>query len=58
MTNRKVLACLVVGVTCTLLAVLVGTAVAQTGLTPKEELGKAIFFDENLSFNTNQSCAT
>ncbi len=58
MTNRKVLACLVVGVTCTLLAVLVGTAVAQAGLTPKEALGKAIFFDENLSINENQSCAT
>jgi len=27
-------------------------------LTPQEELGKAIFFDENLSLNANQSCAT
>ena len=27
-------------------------------LTPTEELGKAIFFDENLSLNNNQSCAT
>jgi cytochrome c peroxidase len=27
-------------------------------LTPTEELGKAIFFDENLSLNANQSCAT
>lgn len=27
------------------------------GLTPKEELGKAIFFDINLSINNNQSCA-
>jgi cytochrome c peroxidase len=26
-------------------------------LTPQEELGKAIFFDQNLSFNGNQSCA-
>jgi cytochrome c peroxidase len=33
---------------------------AQGGdtLTPKEELGKFIFFDENLSINENQSCAT
>ena len=35
------------------------TALAQDpGLTPIEELGKAIFFDENLSANGNQSCAT
>ena len=27
-------------------------------LTPKEQLGKSIFFDENLSLNNNQSCAT
>ena len=27
-------------------------------LTPNEQLGKSIFFDENLSFNNNQSCAT
>lgn len=58
MTNRKVLAYLVVGVTFALLAVLVGTVVAQTSaLTPKEELGRAIFFDQNLSMNYNQSCA-
>jgi len=36
---------------------LVGVAVSQ-GLTPKEELGKNIFFDENLSKQTPQSCAT
>ena len=33
------------------------TAVAQA-LTPTEELGKSIFFDDNLSINNNQSCAT
>jgi len=33
------------------------TAVAQA-LTPTEELGKSIFFDESLSLNNNQSCAT
>ncbi|HEX5642633.1 MAG TPA: cytochrome c peroxidase [Thermoleophilia bacterium] len=27
-------------------------------LTPVEELGKALFFDENLSLNRDQSCAT
>lgn len=36
---------------------LVGVATSQT-LTPKELLGKKIFFDENLSLNSNQSCAT
>lgn len=34
-----------------------GAALAQT-LYPEEELGKSIFFDENLSINRNQSCAT
>jgi cytochrome c peroxidase len=33
-------------------------ASAGSPLTPKEELGKALFFDEKLSFNENQSCAT
>ena len=32
----------------------VGTTYA---LTPQEDLGKLIFFDQNLSFNSNQSCA-
>jgi cytochrome c peroxidase len=34
-----------------------GPALAQT-LTPLEALGKAIFIDENLSVNGNQSCAS
>ena len=33
------------------------TALAET-LSPIEELGKSIFFDENLSINANQSCAS
>ena len=40
---------------------LVGTTlavVASGTLTPKEQLGQAIFFDQNLSTNDNQSCAT
>ena len=44
-----------------LLALFVGVGVAvsaETQLTDKEELGKAIFFDANLSLNNNQSCAT
>ena len=27
-------------------------------LTPEEQLGKSIFFDENLSINQRQSCAS
>ena len=30
----------------------------DNGLTANEQLGKSIFFDENLSINKNQSCAT
>jgi cytochrome c peroxidase len=42
-----------------LLVASVGILMAQTnGLTPKEELGKSIFFDENLSIDGNQSCAS
>lgn len=33
-----------------------GTA-QQVMLTPEQALGKSIFFDENLSINSNQSCA-
>ena len=37
-----------------------GTTAETTvsGLTAEEELGKALFFDENLSANNNKSCAT
>jgi cytochrome c peroxidase len=37
---------------------LVGQGLANTDLTPMEELGESIFFDENLSINQNQSCAS
>jgi cytochrome c peroxidase len=43
---------------CAVLTMLVVTVPAQVSLTPKEQLGKDIFFDENLSLNSNQSCAT
>ena len=48
-------------VSTVLLALSVGVGVAVSAdppLTDKEQLGKAIFFDENLSINNNQSCAT
>jgi len=38
--------------------VVVSTAVAQSALPDKEQLGKLIFFDEDLSLNENQSCAS
>ncbi len=37
-------------------AVLVCSSYAQS-LSPNEQLGKSIFFDDNLSINKNQSCA-
>jgi cytochrome c peroxidase len=41
----------------TVAAVAPGPALAQVALSPEQELGKAIFFDTNLSVNRNQSCA-
>jgi cytochrome c peroxidase len=40
------------------LAVLISVAVAGPNLTPKEQLGRSLFFDENLSINGDQSCAS
>ena len=36
----------------------VSIALAGSDLTPEEQLGKLIFFDENLSLNNDQSCAS
>ena len=36
---------------------LIASTAAVLALTPQEQLGKKIFFDETLSFNSNQSCA-
>jgi cytochrome c peroxidase len=48
--------CCAVGTILTAIAAIV---FAQgLGLSPSEQLGKAIFFDENLSSNNNQSCAS
>lgn len=35
----------------------VRTATATPGLTPKQQVGKSIFFDQHLSINQNQACA-
>jgi cytochrome c peroxidase len=47
---------IVFGITL-VLALTAGIASAQVALTPQEQLGKDIFFDNNLSINMNQSCA-
>ena len=38
-------------------AFLLSSGFARAELTPNEELGKSIFFDNNLSYNSNLSCA-
>jgi cytochrome c peroxidase len=53
--KRKVIAAIL---TIAGLLVLISATVSADGLTPNEELGKQIFFDENLSINGNQSCAS
>lgn len=40
-----------------LLVASLGIALADDLLTPEQQLGKSIFFDQNLSINQNQSCA-
>jgi cytochrome c peroxidase len=54
-TLRLPLICLV----AFLMVASIATVAAQGGgLSPEEQLGKSIFFDENLSINENQSCAS
>jgi cytochrome c peroxidase len=58
MFHRRIVTYLgLAGVAVLLVAVLAGTAAAQD-LTLKEQLGKELFFDENLSTPPGQSCAT
>lgn len=56
MHRRSILA-LALATAAILLLIVAGVS-AQSGLTPQEELGKFLFFDEALSINGNQSCAT
>lgn len=56
MTKRRILP-LSLLVVVILLAGLVVIAGADVPLTPAQQLGKSIFFDDNLSINQNQSCA-
>lgn len=57
MTSKRFL---ILALGCVVLLLLLGsTVIAQDStLAPGEELGKQLFFDENLSANGNQSCAT
>jgi cytochrome c peroxidase len=58
MTARRLLVPVAIVTALLLLVFAVGAAVADdtAPLTPLEQLGKSIFFDENLSFNQNQDC--
>ena len=58
MKNPTLLKSAVIAFAAFFVAVSAGISKAQeNGLTPAEQLGKSIFFDENLSINRNQSCA-
>jgi len=56
MKSKRTLPLLLVAVVF-LLAGVVFIAGAEYELRPEEQLGKSIFFDDNLSINQNQSCA-
>ncbi len=58
MIDKKVLTYVVIGAAILLLAVFVGTVAAKgPTLTPQEQLGKALFFDKNLSDPPGEACA-
>jgi cytochrome c peroxidase len=44
-------------VSSTIFLLMAASIVSADELTPKEQLGKSIFFDQNLSLNQNQACA-
>jgi cytochrome c peroxidase len=57
MIDKKVLLWVLVCAAVLLVTSVVIVAAQDPTLTPKEQLGKSIFFDDNLSINQNQSCA-
>jgi cytochrome c peroxidase len=57
MTGKRLFVITLIVTIGMLLVLYIGSAWAQETLTPKEELGKSIFFDTNLSINQNQACA-
>jgi cytochrome c peroxidase len=56
--KRVFLGVIALGVTFTLALPQYAGLVASASLTPIEQLGKQLFFDQNLSKNGNQSCAS
>jgi cytochrome c peroxidase len=54
--HKKIIITLVLVALAVLLVVVVAAS-AQASLTPQEQLGKSIFFDESLSINQNLACA-
>jgi len=55
--SNKISSWVALGVVSILLVASAAIVAAQGGLTLEEQLGKSIFFDDNLSINQNQSCA-
>jgi cytochrome c peroxidase len=55
--NRRKLGIVLAGVVLLLAGALAASAAAPASLTPIEELGSSIYFDQNLSINQNQACA-
>ena len=58
MFSKKFIYLLLLSTVILLLAAAIGSAAAGSDLSDEEQLGKAIFFDEDLSINNNQSCAS
>ena len=59
MKNKWIwLSCLLVGVMVLGLALVMPAQALSANLTDQQQLGKDLFFDENLSLNENQSCAS
>jgi cytochrome c peroxidase len=58
MTMRRPRSLLLAAGATALLAATVGVVWAAGSLSAEEQLGKSIFFDQDLSLNKNQSCAT
>ena len=58
MFSKKVIYLLLLSTVIIVLVAAMGSAAAVAPLSDVEQLGKSIFFDENLSINKNQSCAS
>lgn len=52
-------ACKLTAVLCSvLISIVISPLAIAAPLTPQEQLGKSLYFDQNLSLNNNQSCAS